>query len=195
MAPTWLVLPGVVLFALLLTWLERTVPLLSVQRNRLSRIVWQVLLHLPWVGPLYRARDLTHAAQQLETLVWAKLPLDKALDDVAAGDVSPAMSAALNRLGKAVRQGLSFDAALGREKTRMFPQTFRGLVQLGDQAGALSESLGQLAQIYRCETLNRAYMLVNVGAPLGVCCVGAYVFLICRSFYGVVFALSSLVTP
>ncbi len=191
----WGVIPGILMLALTLTWLERSIPLLSEKRGRLGRLLWRVLMHLPWVGPLYRSRDLTHAAQQLETLTWAGLPLDKALADAAMSDVSPMMSAALSRLSSAVCKGLSFDAALDREKTGLFPNTFRGLVQLGDQAGALSESLGQLAQLYQSETLNRARMLLNVGAPLGVCCVGAYVFLVCHSFYGVIFGLSSLVRP
>ena len=195
MIPAWAIIPAILLLALVLLRLERTVPLLSMQRSRLSRLLWRVLLHVPWIGRLYRSRDLAHVAQQLETLTWAGLPLDKALADVALSDVSPMMSAALSRLSNAVRQGLSFDAALGREETRLFPHIFRGLVQLGGQAGALSDSFGQLAQIHQAETLNRARMLLNLGAPLGVCCVGAYVFLVCHSFYGVVFALSSLVKP
>jgi type II secretory pathway component PulF len=194
-APVWMVIPCILLLALVLVWIERTIPLLSLHRSRRSRLLWRIVLHVPWVGPLYRYRDLTHMAQQLETLTWAGLPLDKALDDVAVSDVSPVMSAALSRLGCAVRSGLSFDAALSREKKRLFPHMFRGLVQLGGQAGALSESLGQLAQLYQGETLNRARMLLNVGAPLGVCCVGAYVFLVCHSFYGVIFGLSAMVKP
>ena len=194
-APAWVVVPGVLLFGFVLVWMERTVPLLSVRRNGPSRFLWRILMRMPWLGRLYRARDLSHAARQLETLVWAGMPLDKALDDAASGDVSPMMSAAMTRLARAVRQGQSFDAALGRESIRLFPRTFRGLVQLGEQAGALSDSLGQLAQLYQSEALNRARLLLNVGAPLGVCCVGAYVFLVCHAFYGVIFGLSALVTP
>ncbi len=193
--PPWGVVGGILLLALVLTWLTRRISLPSGKPGLLGRLSWRTLMHVPWVGGFYRARDLAHVAQQLDTLTWAGLPLDKALDDVASGSVSPAMSAALARMGKAVRGGISLDAALGREKIRRFPHTFRGLVQLGGQAGALPESLGQLALIYRSETLNRARMLLNVGAPLGVCCVGAYVFLVCRSFYGVIFAISGLVTP
>jgi type II secretory pathway component PulF len=186
---------GVLLLALALRHLERRVSSLASRRTLTNRLLWRILTRLPWVGGLCRARDLAHVAQQLETLTWAGLPLDKALDDAASGNVSPAMSAALARLSKAVRGGLTLDAALGRQGTRLFPRTFRGLVQLGEQAGALSDALGQLALLYRSEALNRAHMLLNVCAPLGVCCVGTYVFFVCHSFYGIVFGLSALVTP
>jgi len=185
----------VILLGYVLVRIERRVSVLTAERSIVNRLLWRLVMHVPWVGGLYRARDLTHVAEQLETLVWAGLPLDKALGDVAAGNVSPAMSAALARLGSAVSRGVPFDSALGREGSRRFPRTFRGLAQLGEQSGSLSDALGQLAEIYRGEALHRACMLMNLGAPLGVCCVGAYVFLICHAFYGTIFGLSLLVNP
>jgi len=191
----WAVLCGILLLALVFSRLERWVSRITLGRGGFSRLLWRWLLCTPWIGRLYRARDLSHAAQQLEALTRAGLPLDKALEDAAAGNVSPPMAEALGRLSGAVRNGLSFDKALAREGTGRFPHTFRGLAQLGDQAGALPDALGQLAGMYRSEALHQARMLMNVGTPLGVCCVGAYVFIVCHSFYGTIFGLSSLVKP
>ena len=189
----WVFLPAILALALLLMFFQNLFPVLSQRRNRLTGVLWRVMEFTPFIKRLYRARDLALVARQLELLTWANLPLDKALDDVAAGDVGPLMSAALNRVSEAVTQGLPFAEALSREKRTLFPQSFCGLVALGEQAGTLSAILGQLAQIYQGETLNRARMMLNIGAPLGVCCVGAYVFLICHAFYGPITSMSSLV--
>lgn len=183
---------AIVLMILAFLFRQR-VSVLSYRKNPVSRLLWRVMGYVPWLCRMYRAQDLAHISWQLEMLTWAGVSLDKALDDAAASNVSPAMAAALTRVAERVRKGASLEKALAPEKKSLFPAVFRGQIALGEQGGVLSGVFEQLAQKYESETLHRARMMLNIAAPLGVCCVGTYVFFVSYGFFTAVFGLSALV--
>lgn len=185
--------PSIIVFLFLLLYLEKKLTFLSQNQGRISSILWKLVDRIPFINHVYHSRDLAQTAQQLATLTWAGLPLDKAVGDAATSDINPAMAVALKRIGNRISNGLSFTEALNKEKTSLFPEKFKSMVVLGEQAGTLPAMLEQLMHIYESDALHRARMLMNLGTPLGVCCIGAYVFLFCYSLMGPISQLSSLV--
>jgi type II secretory pathway component PulF len=185
--------PSIIAVVLLLLYLESKLAFLSRQQGWISGVLWKLVDCIPFLNRVYHCRDLAQTARQLATLTWAGIPLDKAVGDAATSDINPAMAAALERTAKRISNGLSFTESIKEESPSLFPERFSSMVALGEQAGTLPAMLEQLTQVYKSETLHRARMLMNLGAPLGVCCIGAYVFLFCYSLMGPISNLSSLV--
>jgi type IV pilus assembly protein PilC len=185
--------PAVIAVVLPLLYFEGKLKFLSRQQGWISGVLWKLVGCVPFLNRVYHCRDLAQTAQQLATLTWAGLPLDKAVGDVATSDINPVMAAALERIAKRIGNGLSFTEALKEESPSLFPERFRSMIALGEQAGTLPAILEQLMQVYESEALHRARMLMNLGTPLGVCCIGVYVFLLCYSLMGPISNLSSLV--
>ncbi len=78
------------------------------------------------------------------TLLGAGLPLEQALEEAAAGEVSPAMRDVARRLLERVRGGMSFADALG-ERGDVFAAHYVGLVRAGEAGGTLEEVMRDLA--------------------------------------------------
>ena len=78
------------------------------------------------------------------TLLGAGLPLEQALEEAAAGEVSPAMRDIARKLLERVRGGMSFADALG-ERGDVFPAHYVGLVRAGEAGGTLEEVMRDLA--------------------------------------------------
>ncbi len=78
------------------------------------------------------------------TLLGAGLPLEQALEEAAAGEVSPAMRDVARKLLERVRGGMSFADALA-ERVDVFPPHYVGLVRAGEAGGTLEEVMRDLA--------------------------------------------------
>ena len=78
------------------------------------------------------------------TLLGAGLPLEQALEEAAAGEVSPAMRDVARKLLERVRGGMSFADALS-ERGDVFPAHYIGLVRAGEAGGTLEEVMRDLA--------------------------------------------------
>ena len=171
-----------------------SIPVFSQRDSFVSRVLGRIFLWVPFLRGVIVRRDSAHIASVLHKLLKAGLTLNDALEDAAELDVNPRFKDALHRIKRRIEEGRSFRDALESEG-KVFPESFRGLAALGENAGLLPEALAQIADLHRREALMNAHILLDIAAPTAVCLVGALVFVIYSGLFSAIFGLSSLVTP
>ncbi len=148
---------------------------------------------LPFLGPIVKRRNLVHIGSVLETTLAAGLPLTKALDSASKLDVNPVFQEALGRLEQKVANGARLAHALKYEAA-VFPPAWRGMIAIGESSGLLAQSIRQVTNLYEQQANKRARILIEIGAPLTVCAMGALVFVVYSSLFVAVYGLSAAVS-
>ncbi len=156
---------------------------------RVGGRVRDFISRLPFLGWWGRTRGLADVAAVLERLAAARVPLNEALRNCAALDVSASIRSALQRVARSVEQGTSFSDALKAERG-VFPASFVTLLALGETAGRLPEACGHLQNMYRQQALTRRNMLCDVLGPIGVLGLGVLAFAIYGGLFRVAIALA-----
>ncbi len=134
---------------------------------------WRRLLQ----RPAMTAAELIQWTQQLQTLLTAGQPLDRALGLLAEQAQREPAKRLIERLRERVKGGTAFSVALAEEHGT-FPPFYIGLVRAGEMSGRLEGSLTQLhaymerAQSLRSEVSNAliypAFLLVGVLGSLAL---------------------------
>jgi len=181
----------VVLLALAIV-LWRNLPFLSNRRTSVQRLLGRASLHVPVVRYVVSRRDLAHVASILQKLLSVGTPLDTALESVAILDINPAYREAFWRIKKRIEQGVSLKTALNAE-SHVLPDSFLGVIGLGESAGTLPDILGRVSALYRDDAIKTAHVLLDVAAPAMVCILGTFVFWIYSGIFAAVFSLPMLV--
>lgn len=113
-----------------------------------------------WLHKEHLSREaLTRFTQQLATLLEADQPLERALNLLARQPGNPLAQQLIERIRDRVKSGQTLSAAMAIEQ-QPFSALYLSLVHAGEAAGALDESLAQLArylermQAIRAEVIN-----------------------------------------
>ena len=155
---------------------------------------WERLLTwVPWVGASQRRGQLATAAAILGRLLHAGVPLAEALRTTADSALPASCRAPFRRLSLAVERGEELKEALNHDY-RFFPATFTSLIALGESSGQLPEALHQISTLYRMESVHRARMALEVGAPLLIVGNGVLVFFIYGGIFLTVNSYASLIS-
>ncbi|MBS2038574.1 type II secretion system F family protein [bacterium] len=89
--------------------------------------------------------------RRLATMLHAGMPLAQSLDYLASSESDPQLTKALEELYQDVSTGQRFSVSMTRPMVRnLFSNVMVGLVQLGENTGALVDSLFRIAEL--CET-------------------------------------------
>jgi type IV pilus assembly protein PilC len=153
------------------------------QRGAFAASVGWVVSRIPILRILVVKWDLAQFSLVLEQLLAAGVPLDTALEDAAAIDVSPMYALAMHRLARRVFEGESLHAAMERESRWLFPASFRGFVSMGESNGLLPEALGKVGRFYLQEVVTCQRVLSDVLSPLALALPAAVVLLLNTSFF------------
>ncbi|HNR34731.1 MAG TPA: type II secretion system F family protein [Candidatus Hydrogenedentes bacterium] len=172
--------------------LWRNLPFLSNRRTALQRFLGRLSLHIPFVRYMVSRRDLSHVASVLRDLLSIGTPLDTALENAAQLDINPAYREALARVKKRIEQGISLKTALNAE-SRVLPDSFLGVIALGENAGSLPDILGRVSTLYRDDAVKTAHIFLDIAAPAAVCALGTLVFWLYSGIFSAVFSLPTLV--
>lgn len=188
----WEAIP--LLFLLLVTGvlLWRNLPFLSNRRTALQRFLGRVSLHVPVLRYIVSRRDLAHTTAVLQRLLAVGTPLDTAMATVAQLDVNIRYREALARITKRIEQGVALKTAMNAER-HVFPESFLGMIALGESGGSLPEVLGRISALYHDEAIKTAHILLDIAAPAAVCVLGTFVFWIYSGIFSAVFFLPTLV--
>ncbi len=89
-------------------------------------------------------RELALFTRQLATLIKAGIPLVMALEKIAESSDAPRLQKLITSVRNDIAEGLGFTDAL-RKHPRHFDSLYCGLVQVGEQSGALDTILARLA--------------------------------------------------
>lgn len=145
--------------------------------GRLIRMGHALAQLLPPLSFVARPRALSRIASLLATCLRAGMPLPRALDMAAAGEVHGVYHRALSRVRDRIAQGTEVSDAFGTQP-RCFPVGFRLRLRLGEQSGLLPEALDRLAEVYRRRAERAAQYLAVLLQASAVALMGVLVFVV-----------------
>jgi type IV pilus assembly protein PilC len=157
------------------------------QRERLDA----VLLTLPLVGPTARKFATSQLARTLATLLGGGIPLVNAIEIAGRSVGNRAMAAAMTVVGRRVREGESFAAALADRG--VFPDVAVKMAEVGEATGALQEMLNSLADFYDEEIETDLGRFVTIVEPALLVIMGIVIAGLLLALYMPLFQLSSVV--
>ncbi len=166
------------------TWLRR-----PGQRERFDRWV----LVLPAIGPTARKFATSQLARTLATLVGGGIPLVDAIAIASRSIGNRSMAAEMGIVGRRVREGESFAAAMAERG--VFPDVAVKMVEVGEATGALQEMLNSLADFYDEEIETDLGRFVTLVEPSLLIVMGIVIASLLLALYMPLFQLSSIVGP
>jgi type IV pilus assembly protein PilC len=123
-----------------------------------------IQLHLPVWGTLLNKIAIARLARSLGTLLKSGVPILQALTTVKEIAGNAVFVTAVNTIHERVKQGDSLTQPL--ETTGIFPPTLVGMIDVGEQTGALPDMLLKTAEICDDEADNLVAALTSLLEPL-----------------------------
>jgi len=121
-------------------------------------------LAMPVVGPLFRKAAISRFARTLGTLVSSGVPILQALTIVKETAGNVVVGQVVSSVHDRVKEGDPIAPAL--KASPVFPAMVAGMVDVGEQTGALPEMLMKIADNYDGEVENAATALTSVLEPI-----------------------------
>lgn len=137
---------------------------------------------LPGLRRGHMKRHLANACDTCALLTAAGIPLHSALQSAADTNPSNRCRKILVGLADGLEAGDSLGDLLGRSEKGM-PTAMRSILRLSEASGQVPDGFRQVSDLYRAQGRRGALMLIEIGAPVVLCCVGLLVF----AFYSAVF--------
>jgi len=145
------------------------------------RVLDQLLLRLPFLGPVFHRFGLAEFCRSLGTLLTGGMPLVPSLEISITAVGNAYIREQLEPTIQEVRQGESFHQSL--ERSGVFTEMAVDMVEVGEATGALDEMLANVAdfldeqvevRMQRILTLIEPAMLVFMGIVIGTILVSLY---------------------
>lgn len=130
-------------------------------------------LHLPLMGPVFRAAALGRFARTLGTLVKSGVSLLPALKIVENTIGNLVLANQIAKVSEETRGGDSLATPL--RKLGIFPRTVIQMIDVGEETGKLDEMLLKVADIEERQMRARTKTLISLLAPALILAVGALV--------------------
>jgi type II secretory pathway component PulF len=162
----------------------------GVRRISRRRFWRRLAIHLPVLGAAQEWDSLSHAASVLERLLHAGVPIDRALEDVAALDIQPHYRGIFLRIRDRVQKGVSLSEAAKAESA--LPASFKTMLAVGDASGMMPQALERLAALYERQARTRTRILIETLSPLVVLIIGSGVLLIMVSVFASMTAIADV---
>lgn len=123
--------------------------------------------------------EIIYMTNQLAIMTDTGITLAAALEGIAEQAENPTLQTVLNDLKHKVESGDDFSSALSNHP-RLFDQTYVALVRAGEETGALSEMLDQIASYMRKDAENRSKVrsALTYPAVMLVLAIGVTIFLL-----------------
>ena len=116
------------------------------------RVVDMVLLNIPVVGTLVQKIALARFTRVLAMIIRSGVPIVQGLEIIARASGNAIVAQAVESTAVNVREGQSISASLSQNT--LFPPMLWNMVAVGEQTGALEESLDKIADFYDREVGN-----------------------------------------
>lgn len=121
-------------------------------------------LSVPLLGPLFRKVAVSRFAGTLGTLISNGVPILQALNTVKETAGNRVIGHVIERVHEQVKQGEPLAPTL--KASPVFPAIVAGMVDVGEQTGALPEMLLKISQNYDAEVDNAAAAMTSLLEPL-----------------------------
>ena len=127
-------------------------------------VVDRLKLAAPVLGPLFRKVAISRFARTLGTLVGSGVPILQALTIVKETAGNVVVGRIISKVHEDVKQGEPIAPTL--KASRIFPLMVAGMVDVGEQTGALPEMLMKVADNFDDEVDNAASALTSLLEPV-----------------------------
>jgi type IV pilus assembly protein PilC len=141
--------------------------------ERVRRIVDPFKLRLPVFGPLMMKLAIARFSRNFSTMIGAGVPILQSLAIVGETSGNWVVESALRKVQESVRQGKSIAGPLSREP--IFPAMVVQMIAVGEDAGALEQMLGKVADFYDQEVQSTTEQLTALIEPLMIAFIGVVI--------------------
>lgn len=151
------------------------------QEEASRRIQYRGLMPLEYIGegsqsikkngflkPKLSVVDFT---DRLVPLLEANIPLERALTLLGDDKENPAMSELIAQLRRGLQEGRKFSDLI-RERRTIFPPLYSGVVEAGEEAGALSQVMGELRRFLMQSQDLKSFIISSSVYPIFIMAVG-----------------------
>lgn len=128
------------------------------------RIFDRMKLSLPLIGPVIRKAAISRFARTFGTLISSGVPMLQTLTIVRETSGNLIVGDAIAQVHESVKQGESIASPL--KAARVFPSMVVGMVDVGEQTGALPEMLMKIADNYDDDVDNAVASMTSLLEPI-----------------------------
>ena len=130
-------------------------------------------LRMPVFGPLFRKLAISRFTRTLGTLITSGVPILQALNIIKDATGNAVVGRLVGRVHDNVEQGESITGPL--RESRIFPAMVVGMVDVGEQTGAMPEMLNRIADNYDEEVDNSVSAMTSLMEPIMIVVLGVIV--------------------
>jgi type IV pilus assembly protein PilC len=134
-------------------------------RTKAGRTIWdRIALSFPLLGPVVSKVAIARFARTLGTLLSSGVPILQALTIVKETCGNCIVGQAITEIHESVKEGETITAPM--DHCSVFPPTVIGMVDVGEQTGALPEMLMKVADDYEEEVDNAVTAMTSLLEPI-----------------------------
>ncbi len=147
--------------------------LLAIRTRRGRHLFDHFKLRMPVLGPVFRKVAIARFTRTLGTLITSGVPILQALTIIKEATGNVVVGRLVGRVHDNVEQGESIVGPL--RESRIFPAVVVGMVDVGEQTGALPEMLNKIADDYDEEVDNSVTAMTSLLEPIMIVFLGVVV--------------------
>jgi type IV pilus assembly protein PilC len=147
--------------------------LIAIRTNPGRRLFDQFKLRMPVFGPVFRKLAIARFTRTFGTLITSGVPILQALTIIKDATGNVIVGQIVGRVRKNVEQGESIVGPL--RESNIFPAMVVGMVDVGEQTGALPEMLNKIADTYDEEVDNSVTAMTSLLEPIMIVFLGVVV--------------------
>lgn len=127
-----------------------------------------------WFGPKLNVVEFT---ERLVPLLQANITLERALGIVGDDNDNPVLAETVGDLRRGLHEGKKFSQLI-RDRGRAFPQLYSGVVEAGEEAGALPQVMGELRRFLSESQELRSFIISSSVYPLFIAFTGVVMMVV-----------------
>ena len=128
-------------------------------------------------GVFGKKLDVVEFTDRLVPLLEANIPLEKALGIIGDDNENPILQQTVLDLRRGLHEGRKLSELI-RERGRAFPQLYAGIVEAGEEAGALAQVMGELRHFLMESQELKSFIISASIYPAFICVVGVIMMII-----------------
>ncbi len=125
------------------------------------------------LGSGVKRKAITAFTREIASLLSAGIPIPQALQGIGQEEENPALKKVVLEISESVRKGASISAAMD-EHPRLFNKLYVSMVRVGEEAGALSKVMNDLADLMEHEDEVRGEVVAAISYPAFVLAFGMF---------------------
>ncbi|MDB6065526.1 MAG: Type secretion system protein [Pedosphaera sp.] len=147
--------------------------LLAIRTSPGRRLFDRFKLRMPVLGPVFRKLAIARFTRTLGTLITSGVPILQSLTIIREATGNVIVGRLIGRVHDNVEQGDSIVGPL--RESKLFPAMVVGMVDVGEQTGALPEMLNKIADNYDEEVDNAVTAMTSLLEPIMIVFLGVVV--------------------